>query len=294
MKLIKILCTSILLYTLLGISNAYANSITPAINEISLPQGQRTLSKVLFENRESKDLEILLSVYQYDPKTDKILEENTNIFLKVDTDTFVVPAGTKKEIPYEIVPLQNLEKGTYFNILVLSEVTGESNVYINKGISQLVILHVVDQDAQIAGITTTDYNIKIQVLRKGIPFLTPIKLKYTIQNNSNYVLNPSGRIQITNSKSTYKPEYIYINSEENKLYPKDKFEETVSIKNWHISDLLYERKAVGEFSNGLDRNTVSIEKKINSYIYEFLGILTFIFLSILLTKSLKEDMKKRD
>lgn len=294
MKSIKILCTSILLYTLLGISNTYANSITPAINEVQLPQGQRTLSNVIFENKEDRDIEILLNVYEYSPKTDQIIKDSKNIFLKADTDTFIVPAGAKRNIPYEIYPVENIEKGTYFNILVLSEVVNPEDVYINKGISQLVILHVVDQDAQVAGVTTSDYVPKIEVLSKGIPFLVPMRIKYTVQNNSNYVITPKGRIEIFNSKGSNKPEYIYINSDEEKVYPKEMIEETVTLNKWSLFDILYERVAIGNFTNGLDSKPVTVEKKINSYVYEILGILTILVVAILLIKSLKEDLKKKN
>lgn len=294
MKLIKILCTSILLYTLLGISNIYANSITPAINEIQLPQGQRTLSSVIFENKEDRDIEILLKVYEYNPKTDQIIEDSKNIFLKADTDTFLIQAGTKRNIPYEIYPVENIEKGTYFNILVLTEVVNPQDVYINKGISQLVILHIVDLDAQVAGVTTSDYVPKIEVLNKGIPFLVPLKIRYTVQNNSNYVITPKGRIEIFNSKGNSKPEYIYINTDEEKVYPKETIEETITLNNWSLFDILYERVAIGNFTNGLDSKAVTVEKKINSYVYEVLGILTVLVVASLLIKSLREDLKKKN
>jgi len=294
MKLIKILCTSILLYTLLGISNIYANSITPAINEVQLPQGQRTLSYVTFENKEDRDIEILLKIYEYNPKTDQIIENSKNIFLKADTDTFTIQAGTKRNIPYEIYPVENIEKGTYFNILVLTEVVNPEDVYINKGISQLVILHVVDQDAQVAGVTTSDYISKIEVLNKGIPFLVPLKIRYTVQNNSNYVITPQGRIEIFNSKGNNKPEYIYINTDEEKVYPKETIEKTITLNKWSLYDILYERVAIGNFTNGLDSKAITVEKRINSYVYEILGILTVLIVASLLIKSLKEDLKKKD
>jgi hypothetical protein len=294
MKSIKILCTSILLYTLLGISSIYANSITPAINEVQLPQGQRTLSYVTFENKEDRDIEILLKVYEYNPKTDQIIQDSKSIFLKADTDTFTIQAGTKRNIPYEIYPVENIEKGTYFNILVLTEVVNPEDVYINKGISQLVILHVVDEDAQVAGVTTSDYISKIEVLNKGIPFLVPLKIKYTVQNNSNYVITPKGRIEIFNSKGNSKPEYIYINTDEKKVYPKEMIEETVTLNKWSLFDIPYERVAIGNFTNGLDSKAVTVEKTINSYIYEILGILTVLVVASLLIKSLKEDLKKKN
>lgn len=277
----------------MGIPSSFANSLYPAINEVKLPQGQRTITTVTYENKEARDIEILLSTYEYNPRTDEIIKDSRNIFLKVDTDTFVIKAKEKKDIPYEIVPLSNLELGTYFNILVLTEVSSTKDVYIDKGISQLIVLHVVDPYGEVQGITTSDYSVKIDVLQKGIPFLTPVELKYTIVNNSKYVITPIGRLEIFNKRSNYKPEYIYINQEKIRLYPGEKIEKKVSVKNWHFSDIFSERIVIGNISSGLDNSVKTVQTTINSYVYEILGILTIGIVTILLIKSLKEDSKKK-
>lgn len=277
----------------MGIPSSFANSLYPAINEVKLPQGQRTITTVTYENKEARDIEILLSTYEYNPRTDEIIKDSRNIFLKVDTDTFVIKAKEKKDIPYEIVPLSNLELGTYFNILVLTEVSSTKDVYIDKGISQLIVLHVVDPYGEVQGITTSDYSVKIDVLQKGIPFLTPVELKYTIVNNSKCVITPIGRLEIFNKRSNYKPEYIYINQEKIRLYPGEKIEKKVSVKNWHFSDIFSERIVIGNISSGLDNSVKTVQTTINSYVYEILGILTIGIVTILLIKSLKEDSKKK-
>jgi len=293
MKLLKILFTLGILYTIYGISPIYANTLAPAINEIKLPQGQRTTTSATFGNDEDKDINILISVYEYDPQTDTIVKEGRNIFVKADTDTTVVRANSKKELIYEIFPLENLDNGTYFNIVVFTPVTDGENVYIREGISQLVILHIIDQDQEIKGITTTDYTVKIEIVNKGIPFLTPLKLKYTITNNSNFVVIPTGRIDIFNKRGNYKPEYVYINKEKEKLYPKDIFVEDIEINNWHISDIFTERMATGNFFNGLDSNSKLAEIVIPSYTYELMGVLVVLVVVIFLLKSLREDNRKK-
>ena len=292
MKLIKTIGISIFLYTLLGISSVHATTLYPAVNELSLSQGERKLSSVIIENTQDKDIEILLSTNDYNYKDDEIIKDSKNIFLKVDTDTFVVKANSKKEIPYEIYPVENLEKGTYFNILVLSEVTEKDSVYINKAVSQLVVLHIVDRDDQVKGITTSDFTAKIDVVQKGIPFISLLKIKYTIQNNSNYVLAPIGRIEVFNSKGNYKPKYLFINRNSKKLYPKDSLQEELSVKQWHISDILYKRVAIGNFSSGLDSTSINTETTINSYTVELIILLSISITTVLLIKSLKEDKKK--
>ena len=293
MKLLKIFFTLVFSYTLLGIPYSFANSLYPAINEVKLPQGQRTIASVTYENKDDRDIEILLSTYEYNPKTDEIVKDSRNTFLKVDTDTFVIKAKETKEIPYEIIPLSNFELGTYFNILVLSEVSGQKDVYINKGISQLIVLHIIDPYGEVQGITTSEYSVKIDVVQKGIPFLTPLELRYTIVNNSRYVITPGGRIEVFNKRSNYKPEYIYVNQEKTKLYPGEKIEKRIKVNNWNISDIFSDRIAIGNINSGLDSNVKTVQKSIGSYVYEILGILTIIIVGTLLFKSLREDTKKK-
>lgn len=292
-KLLRILFTLIIVYTLGGIPYSFANSITPSINEVKLPQGQRITSSTTFENSEDRDVEIILSIYEYDPKTENILKDGKNIFLKTDTDTFTVKKGSSEEIKYEIYPVSNLELGTYFNILVFTEVLDSQNVYINQGISQLVVLHVTDPDQDVKGITTDAYTINMEVVNKGIPFIRPAVIKYTLSNNSNYVLTPKGRADIFNDRGDYKPEYMYINSENKKIYPKEQFGETLVVQNWHISDIFYERKVHINIYNGLDSTPKSADITINSYVYEILGVLVILLTTILFIKSIRSDLRKK-
>lgn len=293
MKLLRILFTLTVIYTLCSISNTYASTLTPAINEIKLAQGQRVLSSVIFGNDEDRDVEILITVYGYNPQTEEIIENSKDLFIKADTDTFTVKAKSEREIPYEIFPVNNQEKGTYFNLVVLSPIQGDKDISISKGISQLVVLHIIDPQEEVLGITTEDFSTKIEVLNKGIPFLKPLKFKYTVVNNSNYVLNPTGRIEILNKRSNYKPEYVYINTQKEKLYPKEALEKTITIDNWHISDIFSERVAKGNISNGLDSNTKQSEVYIGSYVYELMGGLVLLVGIFILIKSLREDIKKK-
>lgn len=291
-KLFNVLLILFMVYAIIGTSDSFANTISPAINEIKLPQGQRSISSLKFFNEEDKDIDIILSVYEYNPETEEIIKDGKNIFLKVDTDTFVVGADSEQEIKYEIYPLSNLQLGTYFNVLVITEVTDSKNVYINQGISQLVVLHIIDPDQSVKGIATDSYITDLKVISKGIPFITPVKIKYTITNNSNYVITPSGRIEIFNKRNDYKPEYIYINEDKNRVYPKESIEESYEVDAWHISDIFSERIVIGNFYNGLDSDPQRIEVQINSYTYEVLGILAIIVVIFMLIKSIREDKRK--
>jgi hypothetical protein len=287
MRIIRILLTTAIIYTLSGYF-VLASSLTPAVKEIKLLQGERTYSSVEYYNKESRTLQLKATPFVYDPKTDLISDDISNIFLKADTDSFSVGADSTLEINYEIIPPSHFEIGTYFNILVLTPIIDSTDVTINKGISQLVVLHIL---SDVHGISTESYKVDIEIIKKGIPFITPLEIKYIFENNSNYVLTPEGRIDILNKRGNYKPHYIYINSEQERVYPRDKFERTVSVNSWNISDIFSQRAAIGTFYNGLDSNPKYVETPINSYILELFFLLTLIVLTILLVKSIKEKRK---
>lgn len=293
MKFIKTALITILIYTICGISYAYANSIEPGIRRVTLSQGERKYESVIYNNQEDSDIRIQITPYGYNPQTDEISDDKKDVFLKADTDTITVKANSSYEIKYEIYPLNNLEDGSYFNILSLTPQLDDVIIQINPSIAQLVILDIVTPQNQVKGVTTNDYTAKIEVVRKGIPFILPLKIKYIITNNSNYLLTPQGRVDIFNEKNTYKSIYIYLNEKNKKLYPNDTLEVEVPISTWHISDIFLKRIVKGEVYNGVDGIPKPIEIEIPNYILEFSSFVIAIILSTLLAKSLSKDMKKR-
>ncbi len=294
MKFLKILITAAFIYTLLGIPLLYASSsIDPAIRRITLAQGERMFGSVVFKNGENKDIQVLLTPYTYNPKTDEITEDKRNIFLKVDTDSIKVKANSSYNIKYEILPLSNLPNGSYFNILAITPVTDSKNVKINLSISQLIILDIVDPNDQVRGITTTQYSTQIEVKRRGIPFILPTILKYSIKNNSNYLLTPQGRMDVFNERNSYQPTYLYLNEEKKDIYPGETLEGEIKIPTWYIQDLFIKRVVKAQVYNGVDNNAQDIEIEINNYIFELIALLIVIIIGILLSKSIVEDFSKK-
>ena len=294
MKFLKILITLTFIYTILGIPLLHAgSSIDPAIRRITLAQGERMYGSVVYKNGENKDIQVSLTPYTYNPKTDEITEDKKNIFLKVDTDTIKVKANSSYNIKYEILPLSNLPNGSYFNILAITPVTDAENVKINLSISQLIILDIVDPNDQVRGVTTTQYSTQIEVKRRGIPFILPTVLKYSIKNNSNYLLTPQGRIDVFNEKNSYKPTYLYINEEGKDLYPGETLEKEVKVPTWYIQDLFIKRFVKAQVYNGVDNNAQDIEIEINNYIFELLALLIVILIGTLLSKSVAQDFAKK-
>ena len=293
MKFLKTVITLTLIYTLLGTTLSYASSIDPAINRVTLSQGERTYGSVTYTNSEDSDIEVSLTPFVYNPLTDDISEEKEKIFLKTDTDSITVKGKSSFEVKYEIYPLSNQELGTYYNILALTPASQSENVKINMSISQLVILDIVDPKDQVKGVTTNQYGVQIEVINKGIPFLKPTVIKYTFVNNSNYLLVPQGRLDIFNEKNSYKPTYVYINKESKKVYPNQTLEEEIEIDKWYIQDIYIKRLITGEIYNGVDNNPYQIESSINSFTVELIGILVLLLIGTLLMKSVKQDLKKR-
>lgn len=292
LKFFKILISLFIIYTLCGISLVSANSIDPAVRRITLAKGQRKYASVVYKNSEDFNVELTITPYGYNPRNDEISEVENEIFVKADTDTITVPANSSFNIKYEIYPIANIREGTYFNILTITPIVDNQNVSIISSIAQLIILDVVNEQNDVRGIATESYSTSIEVVQKGIPFLTPLKLKYLIVNNSNYVLTPQGRIDVFNERNSYKPTYEYVNRDEEEIYPEEIYQNQFEVTSWHISDLFSKRIVYAEIYNGIDSNPQKVELEINSYLPEIFTLLAILIISILGLKYLNQNKGK--
>lgn len=292
MKFIRAFLITIMLYTIIGIPFIYADSITPGVIRTTLSPGERKYESVTFTNEQDKTIELSIKPYAYNPQTDEITQDTKDIFIKADTDTIKIQANSSSEIKYEIYPFDNIEEGTYFNILVIAPVASNKKIDISPSISQLVILDIVSPQNQVKGIMTDRYTIDVEVAKKGIPFISPMVIKYKITNNSNYLLIPQGRIDIFNEKNTYKSIYVYINPENQKLYPAQTLENEVKISQWHISDLFLNRVVRGEIYNGIDGVPKPVETEVKSFTLGVIFLFAAILLSIFLVESIQKDKKR--
>ena len=293
MRLLKTTFVTLLIYTICGISICFASGIEPGIKRVSLSQGERKFESVIFHNTEDIEVDVLITPYDYNPQTDEVSEDKKQIFIKADTDSIKVKANSFYEIKYEIYPISNLEQGTYFNILALTPLTKDQNISINTSIAQLIILDIVSPQNQVKGVTTDSYFVDVKVLNKGIPFLSSLKFQYSIRNNSNYMLTPSGRLDVFNEENKYKSVYVYLNPDKENVYPKDTFEKEVEIKQWHISDIFLKRVIKGEVFNGIDGVPKQVEIEIDNFILEFSFGLVALIVSIFFLKSVIKDFNKK-
>lgn len=293
MKPLKIALLTILLYTSYGISSINAYGIDSAISRVTLSQGERKEGVVVFNNDEDTPLEISITPYSYNPKNDDISEDTKKIFIKADTDTITVNANSSFNIKYEIYPFDNLQEGSYFNILAITPKGQEGNINISSSIAQLVILDIVSPENQIKGVATDKYSVHFEIESKGIPFISPLKLKYSINNNSNYVITPQGRVDIFNEKNRYKSKYLYLNQKQKKVYPRETLEKKVEISYWHISDIFLKRIIKGEVFNGIDGVPKAVEIELPNYILEFIFLVVAILVSVFFVKSVYKDLSKK-
>lgn len=298
-RIVTISFVAMMFFFLGNTQYVHADSITPAIFEKSLTTNSTTTGSLTFKNDSDQTVTISPEVSAYDPKTLTLISSDSTIFITMDKETYNVKTGQTLTLSYQIQPPQNLSAGTYFNIIVLKKnddatyLNQKNSLGVNQSLSQLVAINIFEaKDATNLQLGINFAQISMTIEDPGIPFLKPMKIKYTYQNTTNYVLTPTGDIQTFDNKSSYAPSYIKINQTGEKLYPGDTKEETITIDKWHISDILFGRKIVGRFYNGIDENSQVKTLSQNTY-YIYLGIiLIVIFLAIILIKSIQKDKKK--
>ena len=279
---------------------AYANTIAPPIAEYLLTTQERRESSVTFKNDSRKEIFLSPAVYSYDPQTLEMSKEDGFIFTRADKEIFSVRPTETFELPYEIVPDKDMRPGTYFNLIILE--TEKEKIFVAEtnpigtveNLAHLVVLHITDPEQGVKGITSDFAKIDIQVIDKGIPFVSPTIIKYTYENTSNYVLNPMGEIQFYSTKGRFTPEYIKINKDQQKLYPGGLLEEEFEIQKDHISNLFTQRIILGRFYNGIDENLIIKEVVIQPNFELFIAIALIVIALIALVKVLLDENKKRE
>lgn len=299
MKLKRITLTIcfVLFFLLPFAKYSLANTVSPYKTEILISNQERTKNQVTFVNDGLKDINITPVPYSYDPKNTEIRDTQGEIFLRLDREIFSIASEESFTFDFEIVPFQNMEPGTYFNLILFEQepedifTQEQTPVGVLDTLSHLVVLHIADSESSIFGISTDFAQISIDVKNRGIPFIQPMKVKYSYQNITNYVLNPMGEIQIFNEDSKHPPTYIKINESEEKLYPGDIMEEEFEIKSSNLADFFATRRVIGRFYNGIDENFVirETEQSPNYIIPVITGIV--ILLTIILLKSFMEGKK---
>jgi hypothetical protein len=286
---------------LLGLTtpkNIYANSITPPVSEYLLTTQERKEGSVTFKNDTRKEIFLSPVIYSYDPQTLQMSKEDGFIFTRADKEIFSVRPEETFELPYEVVPKKDMRPGTYFNLIILEEevekvFVAETNpVGTVENLAHLVVLHIADPNEDVKGITSEFAKVQIEIIDKGIPFVSPTVIKYTYKNISNYVLNPMGEIQLYSTRGRFTPEYIKINKDQQKLYPGGILEEEFKIEKDHVSNLFTQRVVLGRFYNGIDENLIIKEVIIQPNFELFVALAVLIVAAIALVKVILDNKKK--
>jgi hypothetical protein len=279
---------------LLSISVIKAESITPIFTQETLAYGESINRSITVQNDYDYDIYLTPHLYKYYPQSEYITELKTHEELVIiDTDYIQIPANSKKEIRFTLKAPQSLETGTYYNLIVFQHseqsTTQKNSIGTSAALSHVVQVNIVEQFNTEK--ITDKYDIRLEVLDRGIPFIKPAKLKLTFFNNSPYTLIPQGEIQVVKRSGNKEPEYLKINMDRQRVFPEESFEQEFEVQKWYIEDIIFGKTAYLQINNGLDNNFKTEEVKIGGFINEFLFIITSITVIVLLAFSIKEDTK---
>ena len=298
---LSLLISFLVISLLSSLSPVSANMVQPDKTEVLISNAERQIREVSYLNKNNKRVHITPIPYSFDPRNQKIDDNPNLIFIEPKVNSFSVNPNESYTLNFEISPSSNLKAGTYFNIILLMQ--EEETPYIREdtlvgtmdSIAHLVVLHIADDTSSVLGITENFADIKLELTRKGIPYLLPTKVKYTLKNTSNYVLTPMGEIQIFNPNGKYPPSYIQLNEEEERLFQKETMEEEFTIPTTHLSDIMGKRRLVGRFYNGLDENFLLVSMDIGPNI-EILGAILLLIATatyFLLSKRKRKSINKK-
>jgi hypothetical protein len=294
-RIVALVVITITLGNLLYPTKTFAESITPIFTEVSQNIGDISNHTIEIDNEYNYDIYITPTVYKYYPKSEYILElQPFEEFVKIDTDSILIPAKKSKNITFQVRGSESLEPGTYYNLIVFNQQLDNKksdNTLIGAtgSLSHLVSLNITETESLEK--ITEDYDIDIQVVKKGIPFLKPAILKLSFFNNSKYTLIPKGEIQVVKKDADKEPEYIKINLDRDRVYPEDSYEKEYEVKNWYIDDIFFGKTAYLKLQNGIDSGISTKEITIPGFKNEFIYIVITLIVISALVKSIKGDVK---
>jgi len=272
-----------------------AESISPHSTDVTVNVGEISKHSVTVQNDKEYEIYVTPKLYKYYPKTELVLElEPFEEFVIIDSDYITIPPKSKVDIPFQITGLKSLEPGTYYNLIAF-EPTPQSEQDQNRigasgALSHIVKINLTNSNNRDQ--ITDDYAVEMKVTSRGIPFYKPAKIKILIFNNSPYTLIPKGELQIVKNGQDKEPQYIKVNMDRIRVYPKDSIELEYEVDKWYIEDIIFGKTVYLKLNNGLDDTEINIQMKIPGYRNELLYILATITVIILLAKSIKGNDTK--
>jgi hypothetical protein len=272
-----------------------AESISPHSTDVTVNVGEIIKQSITLTNGKEYEIYVTPKLYKYYPKTEVILDlEPFEEFVIIDSDYITIPPKSNVDIPFQITGLKSVEPGTYYNLIAF-EPTPQSEEEQNRigasgALSHIVKINLTNSSNQAQ--ITDDYAVEMKVTSRGIPFYKPAKVKILIFNNSQYTLIPKGELQIVKYSKDKEPQYIKVNMDRVRVYPKDSIELEYEINKWYVEDIIFGKTAYLKLNNGLDDTEINTQIEIPGYRNELLYILTTITVIILLARSIKGNDTK--
>jgi hypothetical protein len=148
--------------------------------------------------------EVTVEIFSYDPRRSEIIS-NGQILMSTEISTLIIKPGQEVIIPYTVNVVDELEKGSYFNIVALIDSSeksgytgteiGKGNIKFNlrKGEGALFAFHVTD-----GGDVLSARDISIEFSSNRFWFLPPffhVEPEITVTNRSSYPIKVTGELR---------------------------------------------------------------------------------------------------
>ncbi len=221
-----------------------AHSIHPYIKDYLVYQGEKIDDSFIFTNTSDKKLEFNLYVTPYDPQNGMFIDDE--IFIKSAKDKIIVEPKKSVEIKYTLTIPSFHDEGSYFNVVVVEEVIDERNetVGFKAGYGMLAGIHIIEENSSINGIFNVLSDLRLSLKEKGLPYISKTIIGYEYANNSGFVFEPKGEVRIFDTVTNERLYIGKLNNESQKVYPKGKYETTISQNLWNIRNLFHDLKVV--------------------------------------------------
>lgn len=263
---------------------SYAHIVTPSTTEYILVRGEQIEGSFIFENESSEKIQFTTKVYSYDAKEKAIIAENP--FITLTEEKRVLGPSEKSEIRYKIDIPDNAEGKTYFNIISNEEIDPQlpdKAVGAKGGIGVLIVMHIVDsKDGNpLQDQFLNSSAVEIQVIQKGFPLLRPTIIEAQYQNQSKYVLHPTGEIRIVELYPARIISSLRFNEEADSVYPGEIISEQYEIETWTVGNSLKSMSSIARIQ--LVKGDSAIEDRVDfSVKNEFFLLILLITVAICL------------
>jgi len=284
-KTLRILFTTIILsiISLTFTPLTFAENSINVVKEKVINTEDLLLDQISYKNTTKVKETIKVTVSTYDSKTETVL--TTKPFVGLSKTTYTLAAGATINNPYAISIPKDTPAGTYSNVIFIQkQSTGKptGNVAVIQAIGTLLVFHVQDSTITLDQIFFNQSDIKLVVVKKGLPYISKTEFIYSYTNNSNYIFTPTGEIRILDNNEKQILDRIEINPEGKRIYPGETYEQTYSVDVWKsLKDVMSQKNIVAK-TYGNEFTSPILNKVPISIMYQ-VGLIGIIALVIVIT-----------